>query len=243
MQSPNLPAPYQPGGLIAGREDRALAKHLNGLRASTSLELTQVRAIAEVEIAKLEALETAGHIGLSGVASLSYDELLYAELRDVIVEVSLPSGLRACAYRDAMLAYDFSAWGEWDSATMNAAEFHMPRVQFINAHLACLLASVKLSVPYVAPASTENVLGVHYDDAGDPIGGGDGMDGGVVMNYLIARHTGPESAADFRFVRFAPPLERDALDRSYELIREVLESARKDVAIPRLELLVRARAA
>lgn len=73
MQNPNLPALYQSGGLIAGREEKALTKQLRGLQTSTALELAQVQAITEVEIAKAEALETASHVVMASTAAVIQD--------------------------------------------------------------------------------------------------------------------------------------------------------------------------
>jgi hypothetical protein len=79
VQNPNLPTLYQPGGLTAPRQSRALTKQLRGLHDSTSTELARVRAIEAIEVAKLEALETAGHVGEAAAANLSAHELLLVE--------------------------------------------------------------------------------------------------------------------------------------------------------------------
>ncbi len=71
-----IPATF--GGL-ATREDKALVKQLRSLQASTGMELAHVRAIETVEIAKVEALEAAGHVGLSTVSSLSAHERMAFE--------------------------------------------------------------------------------------------------------------------------------------------------------------------
>lgn len=71
MPSPNLPALFQPGGLSAANQSRAIEKRMNQLYADTTLDLAQVQAIAGVEIAKVEALEATGHIGLVSAASLA----------------------------------------------------------------------------------------------------------------------------------------------------------------------------
>jgi aryl-alcohol dehydrogenase-like predicted oxidoreductase len=71
MSSPNLPALFQPGGLSAAHQSRAIEKRLAALKTDTTLDLAQVRAIEAVEIAKVEALEATGHIGLVSTASLA----------------------------------------------------------------------------------------------------------------------------------------------------------------------------
>jgi hypothetical protein len=71
MPSPNLPALFQPGGLSADRQSRALEKRMKQLHTDTTLDLAQVQAIAAVEIAKIEALETTSHIGLVSTASVA----------------------------------------------------------------------------------------------------------------------------------------------------------------------------
>lgn len=68
---PNLPTLFQPGGLSATHQSRAIEKRMNQLYADTTLDLAQVQAIAGVEIAKVEALEAAGHIGLVSTTSLA----------------------------------------------------------------------------------------------------------------------------------------------------------------------------
>jgi hypothetical protein len=71
MPNPNLPVLFQPGGLSADRHSRAIEKRMKQLHADTTLDLAQVQAIAGVEMAKVEALEAAGHIGLISTASLA----------------------------------------------------------------------------------------------------------------------------------------------------------------------------
>lgn len=71
MSKSNLPVLFQPGGLSADRQSRALEKRLAQLYADTTLDLAQVQAIEAVEIAKIEALEAAGHISLVSTASLA----------------------------------------------------------------------------------------------------------------------------------------------------------------------------
>jgi len=97
VSDPYLPAPYQSfGGLIAGRENRAFAKRLRDLYAQSNLELARVRATELVEIAKLEAVETTGHIGLASAASLAAHRRFRAEqepdaaaVYDYVVERSI----------------------------------------------------------------------------------------------------------------------------------------------------------
>jgi hypothetical protein len=70
MPSSNLPAPRLLDSLATTRESRALDKRRRTLQADTSLELDQVRAIETIEVAKIEALETTGHVALSSAACL-----------------------------------------------------------------------------------------------------------------------------------------------------------------------------
>jgi hypothetical protein len=79
MPNPNLPALYQPGGLPATRQSRALTKQLRGVQDNMSTELARVHAVEAIEIAKIEALEAAGHVGEAAAASLSAHELLLVE--------------------------------------------------------------------------------------------------------------------------------------------------------------------
>jgi hypothetical protein len=172
-----------------------------------------------------------------------------SELRDLIVETDLPGGLRARAFRDGMLAYDFTAWGGHDpNDPRTAFDMHTRRVQLINAHLACLQASMKVRTP-MAIASTENVAGVSYDGegphkAGDLLILGGGADAGAVLELHLARPNGPHpSGLDYRFSRLLPIIEEDEIRRSYTLLAELLESDQADVALLRAELLVRSQSA
>jgi hypothetical protein len=176
---------------------------------------------------------------LPAVADLS-------QLWDVIVEVDLPDGLRACAFRDGMLAYDFKAWGEYDE-TMDAMDFHRRHVQVINAHLACLKATTS-GDPVIAPATTENVIGVSYDDAGPwekgTFRGGSMMtDGGASQTLYFARLGAPHDVSDWRFFRIHPVIGTEEVERSYDLLRQLLRCPQRDVALLRAELLTRSQGA
>jgi hypothetical protein len=177
---------------------------------------------------------------LPAVADLS-------QLHDVIVEVALPDDLRACAFRDGMLAYDFAAWGEYNSETTDAMDFHTPRVRVINAHLACLKATTS-GDPVIAPATTENVMAVSYDDTG-PLekgtfrGGSMMIGGGAVQTLYFARLQGPHDVPDWRFFRVHPTIGTEEVERSYDLLRQLLECPQRDVALLRAELLTRSQGA
>lgn len=71
MPNPNLPAPYQSGGLIPGRQARALEKRRGQIQMDTYLELARVDGVALIEARKIEAVETTGHIALASAASLA----------------------------------------------------------------------------------------------------------------------------------------------------------------------------
>jgi hypothetical protein len=66
-------------GVIAGRQDRALAKHLDALRTGTSLELANVQAIEAIEAEKVFALQGVGKSALSAVADVAAHRRVYAE--------------------------------------------------------------------------------------------------------------------------------------------------------------------
>ena len=81
MSSPNLPTPYQQqsGGLLGGRQSRALERSQRDLQSAASLELAHVRATEVIEQAKIEALETTSHIAFAATASVVEERQLRIE--------------------------------------------------------------------------------------------------------------------------------------------------------------------
>jgi hypothetical protein len=68
--NPLLPA-QRSNDRIGGRRGRMLDRQQHDLEATTSLELDRVRAVEAIEVARLEALETAGHVGIAAVGRLA----------------------------------------------------------------------------------------------------------------------------------------------------------------------------
>lgn len=172
-----------------------------------------------------------------------------AKLDDVVVEATLPDGLRSRAYRDGMLAYHFSAEHGPEASFADSFATYAQRLQIINAHLACLKASLTHYVQ-IGPATNENVVGFHWeqDDAyaasgGVAIGGGEA--GIMMMSLARARVEPPLGPLDWRFIRMGAVVSEDEIERSYGLMRRLLELGgdRRGDALLYAELLVRAEAA
>ena len=169
-----------------------------------------------------------------------------AKLDDVIVEVTLPDGLRSRAYRDGMLAYDFSAEHNPEALFADNIATYARRLQIINAHLACLKASLTHHVQ-IAPATSENAVGFSWeqDDGYALTGGvaGTGGETGIMMISLArARVEQPLGPLDWRFIRMGAVVSEDQVARSYGLLRRLLEIGgdhRGDVLL-QAELLLRA---
>jgi hypothetical protein len=79
----NFLVPASFGGLIASRDEKALAKQFRSLQAAGNLELAEVRRVEAVEVAKIEAVEVAGHVGIAATGSLNADRRFEIE-RDPI---------------------------------------------------------------------------------------------------------------------------------------------------------------
>jgi hypothetical protein len=175
---------------------------------------------------------------------IAKEPLTDGNLDDVISEVALPDGLRGRAHRDGMLVYDF---GEVPGPVDFAV--YVGRIQIINAHLACLKASVNTEL-YIAPASSETVVGVFADKNDEyALSGGVqiafGEVGMMIVSLARARVETPTGGIDWRFMRVGPVITKDEIERSYEILTTVLElrDSRKKDALLYAELLARAQAA
>jgi hypothetical protein len=71
MPSPYVPARRRVGGLMQSRDTKALERHLRSLEAGAGLELATVRVAETVAVAKIEAIEATGHVGVSAASSLA----------------------------------------------------------------------------------------------------------------------------------------------------------------------------
>jgi len=166
----------------------------------------------------------------------------------MMLEATLPDGLRSRVHRDGMLAYDFGdAWNSGDATPGGGIAAHARRIQVINAHLACVKASLTTGFS-IAPATGETVIGVAYElnDELAKLGGvtaAIGESGMLMMALARARVEAPHGPFDWRFQRVGPAIAVDEIDRSYALLREMLESPRRADALLYAELLLRAQAA
>lgn len=163
-------------------------------------------------------------------------------LEDVIFAADdLPDGLRSRVHRDGLLAYDFGS--SPDGSDAFAA--HAARVQIINAHLACLKASL-ISEMYVAPATRESVIGMTTDEAWAFSGGIVAASGdiGMMMMALSRARLEQPTGGDWRLTRIGRTVAEDEIERSYVLLRAILElgQPRRTEALLHAELLVRAQA-
>lgn len=55
----------------ASKDRRALARMLGDVQAAGSVEVAQVRTAAQVAVAKIEAVEDAGHVGIAAATNLA----------------------------------------------------------------------------------------------------------------------------------------------------------------------------
>ncbi|HEY1689514.1 MAG TPA: hypothetical protein VGF95_11705, partial [Solirubrobacteraceae bacterium] len=143
-----------------------------------------------------------------------------------MVEATLPYGLRSRAYRDGMLAYDFSAQHDAEASFADNFAIYAQRLQIINAHLACLKASLVHYVQ-IAPATSENVVGFSwgrndgYAVAGGVMGGG-GETGIMLISLARARVEPPLGPVDWRFIRMGVAISENEIAQSYDLMRRLL---------------------
>lgn len=173
-----------------------------------------------------------------------------ARLGDVIYETLLPGGLKSRAHRDGMLAYDFTSEGKLTGSGPESFAAYARRVRLINAHLACLKASTAQNV-HLASATAETVVSVAYDknDDYEKISGGIIASGGeagvMIISLARARVESPAGPIDWRFIRMGVVVGQDEIERSYALLRQLLEleDQRREDALLYAELLVRAQAA
>jgi len=128
-----------------------------------------------------------------------------------------------------MLAYHFG--GDWKGDEEDIAS-HARRIQVINAHLACIKASLESGAD-IAPATGETVVGITYDrnDEVAGVSGGVtaaiGQTGMLMMALARARVEGSQGPFDWRFQRVGPAIGVDEVNRSYSLLRQILESTHK----------------
>jgi hypothetical protein len=166
-------------------------------------------------------------------------------LVDVIFETDLPGGVRSRVHRDGMLAYDFSGSSYPTAATGDEMALYAARVQLINAHLACLKSSVGPG-PHIAPATGETVIGIIWNLTDPMYSAGGGFMAGIgaltQMIVALARARVEPAEPDWRFTRMTEVVTEAQIERSYVLLRELLEldDSRRSKALLYAELIVRA---
>jgi hypothetical protein len=165
------------------------------------------------------------------------------DLSEVIRETTLPGDLRARAFRDGMLAYDFTPRGGRDSATGSAEGVLRDlflRVRTINAHLACLQAVIDQTALRVTIATIWRTLKVRFDD-GSFIGGNTSSDGGAILDLYTARLPfRAQVEEDWRYERWQAVVTGDQIERSYELLGQLLARPEQRTTLLRAELILRA---
>jgi hypothetical protein len=116
------------------------------------------------------------------------------QLADVVVETSLPEGLRARAHRDGLITFDFSKWAPRRARPLNEAGFveltqlALRRVGLMNAHVACLHTTVMrdqhFALPVVAMTPGTVLTLSDYDDPESSVG----FSGPQSSNIYMARY-------------------------------------------------------
>ncbi len=181
---------------------------------------------------------------LSSTDPLSID---LSALKEVIVEVDLPQGLRSRAYRDGMLAYDFAPWAALEGGAVNF-EIIDRQLGVINAHLACLAGTTDRYMPALI-ATLETTATMAFDaealEASQTVAAGTmrGFLGGLgpmLHSLESARVERPPNLADWRFSRMSATISQESLEKSYTLLAKLLELSGWERAIARADLLWRA---
>lgn len=71
MTGNSVPARRSVGGLMQSRDTKALNRRLHDLEAAAGLELAATRMAETVAIAKIEAIEATGHVGVGAASSMA----------------------------------------------------------------------------------------------------------------------------------------------------------------------------
>ena len=171
-------------------------------------------------------------------------ERLPVELTDmsaVMAESDLPDGLAVRAYRDGMVAYNFEAWGDvslgLDTDFHENVEALAPRAQLINAHLACLQAQGLPPLRY-AVATPWRIMHIAYE-TGDFVGMSGTSDGSSLVFLNLARREVPTNLGEWRYARMDRPVTVEEMERSFTLLRALLERPDKDATLLRASMLLR----
>ena len=158
------------------------------------------------------------------------------------MEATLPHGIRARAFRDGMIAFvlgsaapayddDFSAWLE-------------AGVRLMNAHLACLSAAIgNPADSRCAVVTPWTAMQVKFE-TGSFTGMTDASTGGTMFALYDARRVGPVMEWDWRYDRARHlVITSEQMERSFELLHDLLGRTTRDEVLLRADLLLRAKAA
>ena len=167
------------------------------------------------------------------------------DLADVVAEVELSLGIRIRAFRDGMLAFDLGSWGDpvkiRDASPENfeaVAEYQVRCARLMNAHLACLHTTSQW--PFKPTVLAPNrVMNVRWADGRFESGGDE------IMGLALWKARSEASDwNDWRLLsRSSAPIATEAMEESFELLRDLLDQPKQDVALLRAELLFRSAAA
>jgi hypothetical protein len=167
-----------------------------------------------------------------------------ALLGEVVLTAELPDGIRVRVFRDGMIAFymgkstpDFS---DTDPALVESFRaWHEAVPRLANAHLACLATVIPF--PVTGPSgvvTTWSVMQVDFETGKFEAASHPTM-GGVLLALYDARRAGP---FDWRFYRGGSLiLTKEHLERSFDLLRALLDRPSREMALLRAEMLFRAR--
>lgn len=166
-------------------------------------------------------------------------------LGDVILTAELPDGIRVRAFRDGMIAFHLGdatpSLRDFGKNPDPFLEWHEKCIRLANAHLACLVATLRL--PLLAPtgiATLWSVMQVEFDSGkframSDHTGGG-------TRTALIYARSGP-ATDDWRFYRGRGGITTEQMERSFDLLCMLLERPERERVLARAEMLHRANSA
>jgi hypothetical protein len=161
---------------------------------------------------------------------------------EVVATASLPGGVRVRAFRDGMVAF---AMGDATPAfedpramgTDALVEWHDSAVRLANAHIACLAAVRK--TPYDTPsdvASLWSVMQVDFE-SGEFHASNERMTGGTRVALWTARR---EPVFDWRAYRGRSLITKQEIERSFDLLSDLLDRLSNDAVVLRAGMLARA---
>lgn len=169
------------------------------------------------------------------------------DLADLVIETELPPSIRIRAFRDGMLAFDLGSWGGpvklGDASLVETfeavAEYQVRCARLMNVHLACLhtVSQWPFKPTVVTP---DRIMRVRWSDGRYESGGGHDL---VGLALWQARTEGSRWG-DWRLVaRGGAAIATEEMEKSFELLRRLLDRSDQGVALLRAELLFRSAAA